>query len=310
MIPQKRYITWLMLEGEEVEAIAKHLDSLSLPLLSNSAYTEIAEAAALLPLSPGLRRRLIQKRPWDEASRAMLDRLEFADIYDYRFKRPDISHYLEAQWKECKALLDQPTIRVTVETTLIAKVPTEELAPILMQQSGFHVTQEGLDLYCRYFFDCSAMRRDDWREYIKNCSNDPYVYVRYQTALLKPKDEVLYQVGLPTKTQFSQFLSMLVTTASYKFQHYTAHNKPESDAQARQWAKLGMDAGVRAEKFASGDVTDFAKAVQAEFDLVESDIPTIRPEMLANVRPALVEEAEVSPAPALPPNEQPEFENY
>ncbi|NBO09710.1 MAG: hypothetical protein EBV30_10310, partial [Actinobacteria bacterium] len=67
--------------------------------------------------------------------------------------------------------------------------------------------------------------------------------------------------------------------------HYSRMSTPQADGQARAWAKVGFDAGVKYEKFSASDVQDFAKTVQTEFDYIESDIPTVQPDMLSQIKP-------------------------
>jgi hypothetical protein len=309
-LPYRRYGVWYLLT-HSADELKKHLDDLSLPLPGSAALSQIESEASGLMLPPRVRTLLArEKRLWDESSSTYLHKLGYGELYDWELKRPGLDHHMVSAWEACWKILHNPVARVAIESALLAKVPLPELAGSAAEMAGTQLTELTLELYCRQFFDHQAMAKSDWREYLKtSCASHAYVYLRYQTALLRSKEETLYLVGLPTRTQLGQFLNQVLNTANFKFQRYAAHNSPESEKQARAWAKLGIEAGIRAEKFAASDITDFAKAIQAEFEYVESPMETITGEMLAEVAPPDAEKA-TQKAPDLPQPTSVDPENY
>lgn len=298
-IPHTRYATWLAI-SLDADQLATKLDELSLPAMTVPQLADIVQRAVQLPLSPGLRRRL-EKKAYSDQDEAIFQKLGFGEIYRSTYGR-------ESLWEEIAALLVNPTLRVALESTLLADLKPHELSQMIQVNYKVILSERGIELYCKYFFDYKKLSRLDWREYLKQLTNDVYIYVRYQTALLQPQAETLHLVGLPSKPAFSQFLGSILSTAEYKFRRYSAQGSVEGDAAAQKWAKLGIEAGAKYEKFSSQDVTDFAATVQAEFQYIDSSIEQITGEMLSDVKPPSIEEIEKASVPIPPPLNQPETE--
>jgi hypothetical protein len=223
-----------------------------------------------------------------------MDKIGMGELYSFRKQQPGKDM---TPWNSILTLLGNPVQRVAVEVALLAKVPPDELSSLLSAGAGTHLTREVLEIFKRAFFDTDSLAKSDWREYIKLCASHAYVYVRYLTGLTRPRDEALHMVGITTKVQLGSMLNEIAATAQFKFQRYVSHENPESDKQARAWAKLGIEAGLRADKFAASDIKDFASAVQAEFDMVDAPIENVSGELLAQVKQAPVDE---TAAPAIP----------
>lgn len=306
-LPYRKALLWLFLEGRGEREVREQLDELSLPIPEPEDLVAYREEAGEIPIPPGTKRRL-ERKHFDPQDYKIFTRLGFGEIYLRHMNRWDQIPLLKEQWEEVGRILRNPVLRNALDCGILCKYALEELAQVAAPVYSEALTPDGLDLYSRYFFNYQNMGKGDWRAYLKLCSQIPYTYIRYHAALTKPRDEALYLVGLPTKAAFSDFLKTVLTTAAFKFQYYSRHNIPSSDAQARQWAKVGFDAGVRYEKFSASDVTDFSKAVQTEFEYVETDIPTIQTEMLTQVKPpdTSVENAKKLAEP--PPLHQPETE--
>jgi hypothetical protein len=269
-----------MLEGLSDVDLLKHLDDISITVPDAPSLKEMREDESRMMLSPMARREL-KKHSWNAGVQSFLNKFGLGEIYAYRRAKPDLDL---TPWASVQTLLGNPVMRVAVDVALISGVPPDELSSLLSASCGTQLTREVLALYKKIFFDSDAMSKSDWRDYIKLCSGHAYVYVRYLTALTKPRDEALHMVGVTTKIQLGSMLNEFAATAKFKFEHYISHGNALSDEQARKWAKLGIEAGLRADKFAASDIKDFAAAVQAEFDMVDEPIDHVSGEMLAQVK--------------------------
>lgn len=305
-LPYARSLTWLFLEQKPQAAIQEQLDEITLPLPDAHGMEELQEEAEKIPLSPATKRRLSRKE-FCEADLECFRRLGFSEAY-----LKTVNHLTPEQsssWEEVGRILRNPVVRVAIDCALLCKYGLDELVqliPVILKEP---VTEAGLGLYSRYFFDTQSMTKADWRAYLRICATLPYVYIRYHAALTKPRREALYLAGLPTRPAFTDFLKTVLATAEYKFEYYSRHNNQNSDAQARHWAKVGFDAGARYEKFSASDITDFAKTIQTQFEIENEDIPTIQGDMLSQVRPPDVETLKKNDAPKLP-DPAPDPENY
>ena len=283
-LPYSKALVWLFAEGKSEAEVAAQLDELSLPPLEKADLDSFAHEASLLPLSPGMRRRL-PKKQYDRLDMIIAEKLGLAEIYCRHTGNFALYPMAQLNWEEVGKILRNPVLRIALDVGILCRYSFEELSQILPATFHEQLSEGGIDLYCKYFFNYKAMSKEDWRVYMRLCAAIPYAYVRYHAALTKPKDEALFLAGLPTRANFADFLKTVMGTAAYKFQHYSRMSTPQADGQARAWAKVGFDAGVKYEKFSASDVQDFAKTVQTEFDYIESDIPTVQPDMLSQIKP-------------------------
>jgi hypothetical protein len=283
-LPFSKALLWLFLEGRSYPQIKEHLDELSLPPLDDHELDTFSEYVKNTPVSPGMRRRLAKKL-FDRHDHQVAEKLGLSEIYCKHTGHFELYPRVQIHWEDVSRILRNPVARVATDVAILCGYKSEEIAQILPGTFYEHLSAEALDLYCKYFFDHSVMTKSDWRAYLQLCAKVPYAYIRYHAALTKPRDEALYLSGLPTRANFSDFLRTVMGTAAYKFQYYSRLNSPQTDGQARAWAKIGFDAGVRFEKFTANDVQDFAKTVQTEFDYTESAIETIDPALLTQIKP-------------------------
>lgn len=283
-LPYSKALVWLFLEGRSEAEVAAQLDELSLPPLERADLDAFSHEASEVPFSAGMRKRLAKKQ-YDRLDMIMAERLGYAEIYCRHTGHYELYPKTQLQWEEVGKILRNPVLRIALDVGILCRYSLDELSQILPSTFHEQLTEDGIDLYCKYFFDHKAMTKADWRVYLRLYSTIPHAYIRYHAALTKNRDEALFLAGLPTRANFSDFLKTVMGTASYKFQHYSRMATPQADGQARAWAKVGFDAGVKYEKFSASDVQDFAKTVQTEFDYIESDIPTIQPDMLTQIKP-------------------------
>jgi hypothetical protein len=292
-LPYHRALLWLYVEGHDEHHIRQQFDEVTLPLPDKDVLEEYQDLAAKLPLPP-LSQKRVQQKKYEESDHRIFTKLGFEEIYLKSVERAP------EEWEEVSRLLRNPVCRTAVDVGIICRYGVEDLSQVIPVTFQEKVTEAGLRLYHKYFFDHQRMSKADWRSYLKICAEIPYLYLRIHTALTKPKKEAMYLAGLPSKPAFTEFLKNVLATAEYKFDFYSRHNNKESDSQARSWAKVGFDAGVRYERFSSSDVTDFSKAVQTEFEAFKTDVPTISTDMLTEVKPEGIEGKTEVKAPVEP----------
>jgi len=244
-------------------------------------------------LSQSTRKRLELKK-YEETDHKIFEKLGFEELYLKSIGQ------VSDDWSRVQGLLRNPVARTAVDCGLLCKISIEDLAQMIPPVFQEPVTEASLKLYNKYFFDHASMTKFDWRQYLKLCSSLPYLYVRYHTALTKPKKEAMYLAGLPSKAAFADFLKNVLATAEFKFEYYSRHNNQTSDNQARAWAKVGFDAGVRYEKFSATDVADFSRTVQTSFAYEDDQIETIASDLLSEIKPPDVEMGKDLNAPVPP----------
>ena len=293
-LPFHRHLKWLILDGFDEEAIRDFYNNIQFPVPSKKLIEEASDNVATLIL-PNLTRRRLAKRIFDLSDRAVWKKHGFEEIYLQTMKKTD--------WAEIGRLLNHPVMRVALDCCLIARVEAEKISQLLPVTYSLAFSEASITLYQKYFFDSELMNRGDWLAYLKLLSEDRYSYERVFKALTRNQDEVLHLVGLPTKLQFGNMLKNIMNTAHYRFEHFARQMSPESQEEARKWAKVLIDAGVKHDRYSAGDATDFSELVQTEFLHIDGAIDTITPEMIADVKPPAAEkEAQIeAPVPPGPP---------
>jgi hypothetical protein len=279
-LPYRRHLDWLVLEGNKAEEVRVFYDNIQLPHPTDDVLQAAEDRVQALGLPPGIQKRIAKKR-YNKADHLLLNKLGFGEMYAKRMERNDVD------WSGVGRLLSHPVMRVALDCALLARLKPDELCAMLPDSFGLTLTPYDIDLYTSYFFDFKSMDLSDWRAYLSLVAEDHYTYIRLHAALTKTQDDVLYLIGLPTKMQFSAFLKNVLATSDYKFRHYSRQNTPEGDGEARKWSKVGIEAGEKFEKFAASDATDFAKLIQTDFDYISGELPTIAPEMVADIKPQL-----------------------
>jgi hypothetical protein len=242
-------------------------------------------------MSPATRRRLA-KKIFSTDDQLLWQKYGLEEIYLHQVG--------QTPWAEIPQVLNHPVMRVAFECCLIAGLEHEEISQLLPSVYALPLSAKNIETYAKYFFDHKAMKKSDWQGYLNQIADDRYTHTRIFAALTRPQEEVLHAVGLPSRLQYGTMLKNVMNTANYRFEYYSRQQSPEAQAEARSWAKVMMDAGVRHEKFGSTDATDFSKVLQTEFAYADETIESITPEMLSDVKPA-VDMVDKSLSPAVPP---------
>ena len=277
-LPFLKHLEWLCLEGLEISDIQKFYDNIQLPIPTEKDIEYAKDRVSKLPLSSVHRKRL-ERGIFKEEDTFIFEKLGYGDLFKWRCgkENPD--------WACVGKALNHPLMRTSLDVCIITNVETEKIAMMLPQVYGIKFTEAAVELYRKYFGFFEVFGRSDWKEYLERLREDQYVFVRIFAALTKPKEEVLHMCGLPSEQQFSVFLKNVLATASYKFGYYSRQNTTEGDINAMDWAKVGIVAGEKFEKYGAGDASDFAKLVQTEFQYVTPEIDTLSPELALELRP-------------------------
>jgi len=283
--PYEKHLTWLLLLKQTPEEIEYFYENATLPVPDNVAMMTHAELAIQLPLSPATHKRIV-KKIYNKIDESFFQRLGYYELYLKDVAPERLKSAVKIAWEEVDSLLQNPVVRLCVDCLIITKLASEDIVQILGASTyQYQIQKESIDLYKQYFFSVEHFSKEDWRTLLRLVGNDAFTYTRYHTALTRPKEEVIYLLELPTKRTFSDFLSSVLFTSDYKFRYYSRQNTEDGDKQAREWAKVGVGAGEKYEKYSSRDVTDFAEAVQTGFEYAEASIPMADAELVNRVRP-------------------------
>lgn len=277
-LPFLKHLEWLVLEGLDLKTIHDFYDNIQLPLPTEQDLEKAQASIDKLPLPPVIKKR-VNKGIFKAEDTPYWDKLGYGDLHRWRCGRATLD------WTHVGKMLNHPLMRTSLDACLIAGVEQEKIVMLLPQVYNLRLTEGAIALYSKYFGGFQNFTKTDWNNYLERLREDQYVYSRIFAALTKPKEEVLHLCGLPNDKQFSDFLKNVLATANYKFNYYAKQGSSDSDISAVNWAKIGIVAGEKFEKFGAGDASDFAKLVQTEFQYVTPEIETLSPELALEMRP-------------------------
>lgn len=283
-LPYNKYLQWLIITGKQDQDVVDELDNLGIVVPSNAVLAAYREKVASLPIPNACFKRL-QKKVVTDYDSVIFDKLGFKDLYS-RKMGVGVTAFDQSPWTVVTNILSDPSLRIAVECATIAGISTSDL--VGMVQAGYKtvLTEEGITLFLDLYFDTTGLGKKEWRDFLSlAAAYNSLVYDKYFAALTKTKDQVMFLIGLPTKAAYADFLKNVLATASFKFKEYADTNTPDHDEYARKWAKIGFDAGARFDKYSSGDITDFARSIQTEFEYEEDVVDTLPPELMSQVVP-------------------------
>lgn len=293
-LPFQRHLKWLILDGFDEATIKQFYDNIQFPIPSSEQIEGAGEQLATL-IIPGITKRRLAKRIFDVGDQAVWAKHGFEEIYLHTMKKVD--------WPEIGRMLNHPVMRVALDCCLISGVDVEKITQILPVTFSLAVSPESIGIYKKYFLDIELMAKADWQRYLQILASDRYAHQRIFTALTRNQDEVLHLVGLPTRMQFGSMLKNIMNTAHYRFEYYARQMSPEAQEEARKWAKVMIEAGVKHDRYSAADATDFSDLIQTEFVHLDAPIENVSAEMLADAKPKLEDKAVKIdiPVPASPP---------
>ena len=266
------------MEGLDIKSIQSFYDNIQLPIPTDKDVEGVKDDLSSRIIPPGAKKRL-EKKIYKEEDYPVWDKLGYGDLFRWRLGKD------QKDWKILGRLLNHPLMRTSLDVCIIINMDIEKVTLVLPQVYTLELNEKVVQLYKTYFAAFETYQKTDWNGYLERLRDDQYVYTRIFAALTRPREEVLHLCGLPAEKQFADFLKNLLATANYKFNYYSRQGTPEGDASAVNWAKIGVVAGEKFEKYGAGDVSDFSRLVQTEFTYVEPSIDTISPELAIAMRP-------------------------
>ena len=204
--------------------------------------------------------------------------LDVKELWDYEkpFKTSDYQYI-----KLLYDLHSDPRLRLTIGALLIKGVRAEDIVQMVNLKFASMLKAEHVILYEKFFWNHRRMTRKEWKEYLVD--RDSFEKHILFLCFSEDIETVKAALELPSKTSSSDMLQYMLSQSFQKAKHYLKYNSPDQNAEAREWIKVTMSLSDKYEKHRTGDVEDFGKTLQMEFDYVESDFMTPDDQMLTDV---------------------------
>lgn len=171
-----------------------------------------------------------------------------------------------------------PHVCQTVNAMILTQEAHEDICQSVNNKYSCMLKKEHLVLYQTYFWNPEIMTRKDWKHYIQRAEN-------YEKSLLficmtEGREQIRTFLDIPTKADVSGALQAIFTNSVQKAKHYLRLSTKEANTEARAWIKTALEVGEKYKKYETGDVVDFGKTLQLEFEYVDTSFPTPDQEIL------------------------------
>lgn len=266
--PYDRYIRFLITRGkEDTDSVNNSLTELGLPEITRDEFD--IHANIVLDSIPNLVRKQVENQKFEGdflKYMSVLDLREFW-LYEKEF-RSEESRYIKLVYD----IHQDPRLRIALNALLIKGMRKDDLCQTLNLKFSSMLRVEHVDAYEKYFWEVRRMTRTDWKRYIGKC-RDFEKNVLF-TCFSDDVETVKASLELPSKTSTSDMLQYLFSQSYQKAKHYLRFNSKEQNVEARAWIDQTLKLADRYEKHRTGDVEDFGKSLQMEFDFIDSDFMT------------------------------------
>ena len=172
------------------------------------------------------------------------------------------------------SIMEKPQIRIAVACLLIKNMSNEDILRLINGRFETSYTKRTIDLFRKHSFSIISMSKNHWIDYLKSCS--PSERNMLILAMNEPEERLKHELELKSKLDYSTILNDMMLTSYYKYKDIM--KKPKATASefktASGLARIVFEAGDRKEKYAQGDMEDFAEQVQMQFVFERENFPS------------------------------------
>lgn len=276
--PYDVFIRFLITKGAEAEEeVNEKLKELNLPEISSKAFVRHYETT--LKLLPPAFLKQIEKQDFTPDFLKWMKILGIEDmwLFEKPFRRQDHT------WvKLVYDINTDPVLRISINALLVKGVKIEDVAEIVGRKYSTLLKPLHVELYRKVFFDPARMTRAAWRSYLGVL--EPADRAIMFTALTEDVNTLKTELGLPSVTSLSDSLQYLFSSAYQKSRFYLKQTSPIANDEARKWISTTIHLADKYDKYKAGDVADFSKTLQMEFEFIDHDFPTPDAETLGNLK--------------------------
>jgi hypothetical protein len=266
--PYDLYIRFLVTKGySELDDFNTFLSELGLPKITAEEVGSIFDKVHdLLPKSISAQ---VDKKQYNPE---FWKWMKVLDVYDLWKAEKPLRTSETAHLQLVYDINYDPAIRIVLRSLLIKKQKHTEICQDLNFKFSYMLRPEHIDLYERFFWNPARMTRVAWKKLLPSFNN--YEQTILFLCLTEDLDTVKAHLKLPNKTDITSTYSRMFAQCNQKIEHYMRLNTVEANREARSWMDTVMQLGDKIKKYESGNLEDFGKALQMEFEFVDSEFPT------------------------------------
>lgn len=276
-LPHEQYIRFLVTLGFDLEDAQDHLKTNNLLAVGKEYWQRQADILHKSKVPKYI------KSFWAAKEKSKLPKDFFSYMNTVGLK--EVWAYNCGGNKDFGVVMDavnDPDVSICVRSLLSLSLSPEEISALINGKFGMVFPKESVELYKKYFFQTLIMSRSSWRNYLERLPEEEkhllYLGITGQQTVLRA------ELGLPVRISVAEHYQKLHIFAMQKFETYKKTNSPDADQNALKWAQMAMSSGDKYEKLKIGDVADFGRDIQMEFDFIDTDFPMIGDENLDEIR--------------------------
>jgi hypothetical protein len=273
--PYDRYIRFLITRGKEsADSTNAVLKDLGLPEITDDEFD--AQFDLVFDSVPKAIAKQIESQKFEGDFLKHMAVLDVKELWQYERK--------EESYRFVKLVYDihyDPRLKIALNALLIKGMRTADLCQTLNLKFSSMLKVEHVELYEKFFWSVSRMSRQDWKRYIKKCKE--FEQSILFTCFSDDIETVKASLELPAKTAVPDMLQYLLSQSYQKAKHYLRFSSKDQNMEARLWIEQTMKLSDRYEKHRTGNMEDFGKSLQMEFDYVDADFMTPDEQMRADV---------------------------
>ena len=272
--PYDIYIRYLFTTGiESLTEANEKLGGLSLPRITLDEYTT-AGAYVLDAIPRGIAKQMEQRKYGPDFASWM----EMLDVHELWYEK-------ESTLKAVYDIHADKQYRLSLNALLAKHIPIGDIQQMLNIKFAAAFTVRHIEIYKKFFFNPSRMRRSDWLSFIEYCG--PQEKHIYFTVLTKDTEAVKAELDLNSTIPVSEELSKLLRKALNKANQYIKVSSKEGNFEARSWIDTVIKLTDKYEKYRATDSTDFSRSLQMEFEYIDNEFPLPDEDTLATLNARL-----------------------
>lgn len=278
-LPYDLFIRYLVTRGIiELDAVNAELVRLCLPKITKEQLTVHYNL-----VNNHLPQHMLtqwEKRNYTSDFMQWMKVLEVSELWFYGSKEFRSKDY---QWvKLVYDIHSDLTLRLAINALVMKGIKDSELCETINIKYAAMIKPIHLKLYRSAFWNPERMTRASWRSYLGKVETTEKLMIF--TALTEDVEVVKTELGLPSRISLSDSLQYLLSSSYNKARFYLKQSSPTMNKEARHWITTVMQLADKYDKHRTGDIQDFGKTLQMEFEFVENEFPIPDPETLAQLK--------------------------
>jgi len=260
-LPYDCYIRFLITKGiDDLGEINRELAVLDLP--EATSFDVKKQSQLIDKYLPQDARTAIDAKHYTPQFLEWMAMIDLAKLWEY-----EGSYRTQDSVRLMRAVYDihyDPRLRVAINALLIKGTSRAVMARKLSAKHSADLSEEIINVYAETFFDCSKMRRADWRKYISRVENQDEVRL-YFAALTEDAYLIETELGLDAQAPVGNMLQFMLVKSFQKVKDLCDVGTPDTDKESRNWMKHCLTVIEKYDKYKSSDMDDFKSNLQLEF---------------------------------------------